>query len=182
MGGTQTNLSVLRPWFGREADLAAVLELLSTGRVVVVTGPPGIGKSRLAAEVARTWRGEVAWCSLEGIGPADVAVRVATALGIGSDSAIGHALRGRPVILLVLDEAEEAACTELADLIEGWRGDAVDLRCLVASRVRLDARADRWNLEPLDIASARLGGGPGARPGDGLDVEEAIRQLLGSAR
>ncbi|MFD0524494.1 AfsR/SARP family transcriptional regulator [Paractinoplanes durhamensis] len=38
---------------GRDADLAAVGELLSAGRLVTVVGPAGVGKTRLAIEVAR---------------------------------------------------------------------------------------------------------------------------------
>ncbi|MEV4517420.1 BTAD domain-containing putative transcriptional regulator, partial [Dactylosporangium sp. NPDC049525] len=37
---------------GRAAELAAVDELLRTARVVTVTGPPGVGKSRLVVEYA----------------------------------------------------------------------------------------------------------------------------------
>ncbi|MET7426371.1 BTAD domain-containing putative transcriptional regulator [Dactylosporangium sp. NPDC005555] len=40
---------------GRAAELAAVSELLRTARVVTVTGPPGVGKSRLVLEYARRY-------------------------------------------------------------------------------------------------------------------------------
>jgi hypothetical protein len=41
------------PLLGREADLAALTELLGDHRVVTITGPGGIGKTRTAIEVCR---------------------------------------------------------------------------------------------------------------------------------
>jgi predicted ATPase/DNA-binding SARP family transcriptional activator len=42
----------------REDELAKVVELLHEHRLVTLTGPPGVGKSRLALEAARTLDGE----------------------------------------------------------------------------------------------------------------------------
>src|SRR4029453_10029504 len=44
----------------REEELARVVELLREHRLVTLTGPPGVGKSRLALEVARSFEGEIA--------------------------------------------------------------------------------------------------------------------------
>jgi predicted ATPase/DNA-binding SARP family transcriptional activator len=44
----------------REEQLARVVELLREHRLVTLTGPPGVGKSRLALEVARSLEAEIA--------------------------------------------------------------------------------------------------------------------------
>ena len=44
----------------REEELARVVELLREHRLVTLTGPPGVGKSRLALEVARSLEAEIA--------------------------------------------------------------------------------------------------------------------------
>jgi DNA-binding SARP family transcriptional activator len=68
---------------GREQELAQVVEFLREHRLVTLTGPPGVGKSRLAAEVARSLEGEAgAWrvdLARAG-GPDDVARLVAAAV------------------------------------------------------------------------------------------------------
>ena len=46
-------------FIGREAELAQVVELLREHRLVTLTGPPGVGKSRLALEAARSLESEV---------------------------------------------------------------------------------------------------------------------------
>jgi class 3 adenylate cyclase len=44
----------LTSFIGREADVAAVGDLLAENRLVTITGPGGIGKTSLGVEVART--------------------------------------------------------------------------------------------------------------------------------
>src|SRR5574341_181457 len=45
--------AALTPLLGRERELADVQRLLSTARLVTLTGPGGVGKTRLALQVAR---------------------------------------------------------------------------------------------------------------------------------
>lgn len=142
-----------RPSFGRDRDREALVERLATAGAVVVTGPPGIGKSRLVGEIAATWPAEVVWVDLDGAARADEGVaRVASALGVASPAAIGPALRSRGGALLVLDDAE-AAAPFLPEQVAGWTAEAPALRVLASSRVRMD-EAVPWLLGPLDSEAA----------------------------
>jgi predicted ATPase/DNA-binding SARP family transcriptional activator len=112
---------------GREEELAQVTELLREHRLVTLTGSPGVGKSRLAVEVARSlepaagaWRVDLG--SAEE--PRDVARLVAAAVDArGADPlarAISRLRDGDAILLLdacerVLGEAARVAQTVLAD-------------------------------------------------------------------
>jgi transcriptional regulator with XRE-family HTH domain/tetratricopeptide (TPR) repeat protein len=111
---------------GRDAERAALSAVLTASRagdaapVALVTGPPGFGKTTLAAQVARDLRGRFAeqlFLDLRGVdrepvGPDAAVRRVAEALAPGTvppdpAAAVEHVralLDGRPV-LLVLDNA-----------------------------------------------------------------------------
>ena len=51
-GGGRGHLSALTTFVGRSAEVDEVVGLLGRYRLVTVTGPGGVGKTRLAAEVA----------------------------------------------------------------------------------------------------------------------------------
>lgn len=107
---------------GRDADLAAVGSALERSPIVTLTGPPGVGETRLAMEVASR-HGQ-----LFADGTAVVALATATSPGAAL-AAIGQELMGaaagRPTpsqlaayvggrsLLLVLDDLD---AIELADL------------------------------------------------------------------
>ena len=71
---------------GRAGPDRKVAALLEEYRLVTVTGPGGVGKTRLASEVARQVAGRFAdgaWLvELAPVGPALVPAAVATALGV----------------------------------------------------------------------------------------------------
>ena len=104
---------------GRERDLAQVRELLQRGedRVVTLVGPGGIGKSRLAIEVAHAtedlFPDGTFFVLLEGVLEEGLLLpTIAYFLGIrdngeaGLEDRISHALEGRRV-LIVLDNFEQ---------------------------------------------------------------------------
>jgi predicted ATPase len=105
------------PLLGRERELAAIAQRLNAGvRLITLTGPPGIGKSRLALEVAERAarmldRGAV-WVDLAPTGePGRVMAVVAQALSIGETpdrqppDRVADALKDQP-FLLILDNFE----------------------------------------------------------------------------
>ena len=85
-----SNLPVQRTAFiGREREVAALRQLLGRGdvRLVTLTGPGGIGKTRLALQVAREiaeqFAGGVCFVALSAVGePGSVASTIAQAVGV----------------------------------------------------------------------------------------------------
>lgn len=101
----------LTSFVGREAALAALRRAFADGsKLVTVTGAPGVGKTRLAAQFAAGEAGESAFCDLAGARDASGLYReVATPLGLppgAGAAAIGRALRCRSDLLVVLDNLE----------------------------------------------------------------------------
>ncbi len=149
-------------FFGRERERADLVALLGEARVVTLVGPGGMGKTRLAAEVARPL--SATWCRLADVRDAGgLVATVAASLGLdrldgGAQQRIarvGDALAGRGATVLVLDNfeqiAEVAAC-----VLEPWLDSAPGLRCLVTSRRRLAVRGERLlPVGPLDDAAGR---------------------------
>ncbi len=143
---------------GRDDDLAAVTRLARDRgvRLVTVTGPGGVGKSRLAQEVA--WRTAggldgVASVDLSALRDADdVLPALAAALGsrtIGPDPA--------EAVAAVISEARWMLVLDSFEHVAGAAGDLAGLlvRCprltaLVTSRTPLSLRGEHlWPLAPL---------------------------------
>jgi len=124
------NLPVdLTSFVGREREVAAVKRLLAASRLLTLTGPGGVGKTRLAlrtaGEIHRSFRDGVWFVELAGVPDADlVPPAVAATMGIQGPAenqpldSIVDFLRGRHV-LLVLDNCEHLidACARLADAL-----------------------------------------------------------------
>ena len=93
--GRKTNLRAeLTSFVGKDADVAAVRELIAEHRLTTVIGPGGSGKTRLATETARTLLGDLpdgAWLvELAAIGAdGDVAQSTLAALGL-RDALLGE--------------------------------------------------------------------------------------------
>jgi predicted ATPase/DNA-binding SARP family transcriptional activator len=185
---------------GRADELAAAVERLGRARLVTLTGPGGVGKSRLAlhtaAAIADRFAGGVALCELAPVGRASAVVgAVASVLGLddraGRDlsTRIVEYLRG-PTTLLVLDNCEHVldAAAELVELILSRTPDTV---VLATSRRRLGVPGEHAvAVEPLavaeDGAAVELFGDrasavrPGAElSGDDRTAAAEIGRLLG---
>jgi predicted ATPase/class 3 adenylate cyclase len=160
-----TNLPVsTTPLVGRAADLAFLADLARDHRVLTITGPGGVGKTRLLAELGRLLAPEfvdgVAFVTLAdviddgGFLPAlaealDVKEAEGRTLGEGIE-----ALLGNRKALLLLDNLEQivrAAATEVARLVDA----CPELSIVATSRTPLRIAAERdYALAPLELDSA----------------------------
>ena len=157
----------LRPQFssliGREAELAEVEAALRGHRLVTLTGVGGVGKTRLAlelaAQVADKFPDGVWVFELASVGdPGAVPDAVASVLGITqqpgksvSDS-IAAALEGR-VRLLVFDNCEHVL-NAAADLIEAIFAHSATVKILATSREGLGALDEQvWPVPSLEVGA-----------------------------
>ena len=174
----------LTSFVGRADAVDEVAALLGEFRLVTVTGPGGVGKTRLAGEVTRRVAGQFAdgaWLvELAAVQePALVPAAVAAVLGV-------RQLPGRPVaeslaavlagqqLLLVLDNCEHVVGAA-AELCGALLAAADDVRVLATSRepVRV-AGEGRYRLPPLTL--------PGDGGAAGAGGSEAVALFADRAR
>lgn len=153
-----SNLSVKRtPLIGREQEVATVQKWLAETQIITLTGPGGVGKTRLAIEVATVLRAAfddaVYFVDLASTAsPSQVVGEIARAIGAAQPQkepdleTVKSYLHDRPT-LLVLDNFEHviAAASQITTLLDA----APDLKILVTSRVALDSDGRRFPVEPL---------------------------------
>ena len=169
---------------GRQRELAELTGLLRTARLVTVTGPGGVGKTRVALRAGRqvagefpdgTWLVELSWLR----DPELLADTVATALGLpGTEThsqldAILEHLRDQR-LLLILDTCEHLidACAMLADILLR----ATPVTVLATSRQPLDVPGEHTcAIPPLPVPAPRA-----ANVGDG-DAVELFAQCAAAA-
>ncbi len=138
---------------GRAQPLAELREALAQPGVVALTGPPGVGKSALAAEVLRGLPLAGAWGDLSAVsGPEQVPSAVAAGLGLAPTAppeAVAGALAAAPTCL-VLDPVD-ALGPPIAAHIAGWAEDAPTTRFLLVGQRSADGPDARVvRLGPLD--------------------------------
>jgi predicted ATPase/transcriptional regulator with XRE-family HTH domain len=187
----------LSSFVGRERELSDVRRLLGRTRLLTLSGPPGVGKTRLALVVAAdrqdTFADGVGFVDLAPVAdPALVPQAVASALGV-------HEQPSRPVLqtlvdvlrskelLLVLDNCEHvvAACAELAETL---LGAGPGLLILATSREVLRVAGETaWRVPSLGLPPL-LPGVPSSPPGpsvsplvEPVERSEAVRLFVARA-
>ena len=157
----------LRPaatsFIGRESEVAEVQAAVKAHRLVTLTGVGGVGKTRLALEVAARLADEfpdgVWFFDLAAVAdPAAVPDAVAAVLGIiqqpGKSVAdsVAAALEGR-VRLLVFDNCEHVV-DSVADLVEAILAASATVTILATSREGLGVSEEQlWRVPSLDVNS-----------------------------
>ena len=194
----------LTSFIGRESEVDQVQSALKAHRLVTLTGVGGVGKTRLALEVASrlidefpdgVWLFELAAVA----DPAAVPDAVSAVLGVTQQEgktiaeSVGAALEGR-VRLLVFDNCEHLR-DAAADLIETILAASATVRILATSRERLEVADEQlWSVPALDVdagtssvavslfverAHSVSSSFSVAEAGDGTAVVEVCRRLDG---
>ena len=155
---------ITTPLVGRQRDLDAVAALISSheSRLVTLTGPGGVGKTRLAIEVARMVGHEFPdGANFIPLAPVDKAASAASVIaqGLGVldtgdlplEQKLVLAVGGREG-LLVLDNFEQVV--DAAPLVASMLQGAPGLRILVTSRVLLRISGERsYPVSPLELSA-----------------------------
>ena len=181
---------------GREAQVTAIDDRLSDTRVLTLTGVGGVGKTRLALELAHTRRasGRVLFVDLSRIRRPDAVIgAVADALRLTAEArgdrleGLVRLLRGHPV-LLVLDNCEHVR-DEVAALVDRLVRGCSELRVLATSRETLGLEGEHVHRVPplehaagvqLFLARAEAAGSAAPiGPTDLEHVDEICRRLDG---
>ena len=159
------------PLLGRDREVAAIEDLVAREgvRLVTLTGPGGVGKTRLMVEAARRlgpgFAGGVRFVELAAVSAADL-VAAAIAAGLGLSTSAGQLtadlesyLRPRR-LLLALDNFEQVIGA--APLLAGLLAAAPGLVVLVTSRAVLRLSGEHeFPVPPLPVPPAGAAPDPG---------------------
>ncbi len=149
------------PFIGRASDLEALVELVSSGkRLLSIIGPPGIGKTRLAWELAaRSAPADVCVCAADDARTCEALfARLGDVLGLSPEGAetdaaarLGHELAARDFTIVVLDGIEQLI-PDIVPILTSWQRGAPRTAFVVTSREMLQLREECvYELLPLEL-------------------------------
>jgi non-specific serine/threonine protein kinase len=176
---------------GRANDAAELTRLLDDYRLVTITGPGGVGKTRLATETARRAEDQfpdgVWFIDLGAVADAaQVPAEVTSALCVHQDpgrpplEVLAEALAPRR-LLLVLDNCEHVL-PAVADLCAVLLKSADDVRVLATSREQLGVSGEtRYRLSPLELPGSDEPAAVGQSAAEALFIERASQADPGFA-
>lgn len=178
---------VLTPLVGRAREVRELSRWLAdpSARVVTLVGPGGVGKTRLALEVARdladAGTARAVFVGLASISDADfVASAIAEAFGVVDippadlPKRLRAASAGRPTLLL-LDNCEHVL--DAVPLVASLLSEIGSLRVLATSRAPLRVRGEReYLVEPLAMAA------DAERPLDRPTIAPAVQLFVDRVR
>lgn len=152
---------------GREREREAVLAALRQSRLVTLVGPGGVGKTRLAVEVARgaasLFPSGCGFAELVPVREGFVVQAVASVLGVSerprqplAEAVLGHLAARR--LLLMLDNCEHLLA-EVAEFTERLLAACPGVRVLATSRERLAVTGEHTvSVPPLSLVAGAAGG------------------------
>ena len=182
---TPTNLHApVSGFVGREAAMAELTALLEEARLLTLRGPAGIGKSRLAHELARTqlrrFPSGVWWIDAEA-NDGDVLATIGRLIaepGRSDDATtVDHiaASVASAHVLLIIDGAERSG-TPLRAPVTQLLETCENLRVIATAREALRVVGEAmWDVPPLRIP-------PVGAPGWTIEENEAVRLFCARAR
>lgn len=178
-------------FIGRERDLTDLTSILDRVRAVTLCGPGGIGKTRLALELAArlaTGYPDGVWVveQAEAERSERLVPLVAAAVGVRAEldrplaETLAEALAPRTT-LLILDTCEHLVA-DCAELVEWLLGSCRGLRVIATSREPLRVRGEViWRVPPLGLLTAAW---PGEAPEPDIGAVaacEAVRLFVARA-
>ena len=180
----RTNLPLRTTSFvGRERALAEIASVLTTVRMVTITGVGGVGKTRLALQVAAdlvpeyadgVWMFELAPAANRDevlqivAGVLDVSIRPGRSL----EASLLETIRGKE-LLLVFDNCEHLL-EPTAELAERILGACPDVRIVATSREGLGVEGEQiWPLRSLALPDPDGDGGGAGRRSRGATLRRA---------
>lgn len=186
---------------GREVEVAALLRLLPDERLATVAGPGGVGKTRVALEVAARSDGATVLLLAPVTDPAAIPHALAAALNLnvvqGDVLTACVAVLAHSTDVLVIDNCEHLL-DGVRDTVETLLAGCPGLRILATSRERLGLAAEyAFRLAPLPVPgpdedlphvpsvavflgrAARARPGPAPTPAELRTVADIVRRLDG---